>query len=108
MSTAAAAEAMFRLVHSQKPGQAFREAVLLDAHRALLEQDPLERRYAGKYRDVQNWIGGSDFSPRDAAHVPPPPAMSPMRSPTSTNALATGPRLRGVGGGDAARSSESC
>jgi len=73
MSTAAAAEAMFRLVHSQKPGQAFREAVLLDAHRALLEQDPLERRYAGKYRKVQNWIGGSDFSPRNAVHVPPPP-----------------------------------
>lgn len=72
-NTAAAAEAMFRLVHSQPPGQAFREAALLDAHRALLEQDPLERRYAGKYRDVQNWIGGSDFSPRNAVHVPPPP-----------------------------------
>lgn len=73
MSTAAAAEAMFRLIHSQQPGQAFREAALLDAHRALLERDPIERRYASEYRDVQNWIGGSDFSPRNAVHVPPPP-----------------------------------
>ena len=24
-------------------------------------------------RTVQNWIGGSDYSPRDALYVPPPP-----------------------------------
>lgn len=34
--------------------------------------DPLEGAYAGRFRDMQNWLGGSDFSPRDAIHVPPP------------------------------------
>ncbi len=73
MTTAAAAEAMYRLVHRQGPGRSFHESALLDAHRALLERDPAEKRYAGRYRDVQNWIGGSDFSPRNAIHVPAPP-----------------------------------
>ncbi|MGH2602750.1 MAG: Fic family protein [Haloechinothrix sp.] len=73
IATAAATAAMTMLIHDQEPGRPFREASLLTAHRALLENDPLEGRYAGRYRDVQNWIGGSDFSPRDAVHVPPPP-----------------------------------
>ncbi len=29
--------------------------------------------FAGQLRDVQNWIGGSGFSPYNAAHIPPPP-----------------------------------
>lgn len=52
-------------------------ADLLDAHRVLMHDDehPLERRWAGRLRDVQNWIGGSDHSPRGAVHVPPPPEL---------------------------------
>ncbi|WP_166352966.1 Fic family protein [Phytoactinopolyspora limicola] len=73
MGTVAAIEATAKLIHSQEPGQPFREATLLNAHHTLLEDDPMESQYAGKYRDVQNWIGGSDFSPRDAVHVPAPP-----------------------------------
>jgi Fic family protein len=46
---------------------------LLDAHRVLMADDPLDGAYAGRLRDVQNWIGGSDHSPRGAIHVPPPP-----------------------------------
>lgn len=46
---------------------------ILDAHRALMRDDASERAYAGRLRDVQNWIGGSDHSPRDAVYVPPPP-----------------------------------
>ncbi|HEX6197037.1 MAG TPA: Fic family protein [Jiangellaceae bacterium] len=72
VTTAAAAEAMSRLIHDQEPGQPFREAALLNAHRALLARDRFEGGYAGRYRDVQNWIGGSEFSPRDAVHVPAP------------------------------------
>ena len=45
----------------------------LEAHRLLMADDPLDRRYAGAPRVQQNWIGGSDHSPRDAVHVPPPP-----------------------------------
>jgi Fic family protein len=44
---------------------------MLDAHRTLLADDPSEVGYAGRVRDMQNWIGGSDFSPIGADHVPP-------------------------------------
>lgn len=50
---------------------------LLDAHRALMHDDPQESAYAGRLRDMQNWIGGSDYSPRDALHVPPSPERVP-------------------------------
>ncbi len=43
------------------------------AHEALMRGDPLEADYAGRVRDTQNWIGGSDYSPRGALYVPPPP-----------------------------------
>lgn len=50
---------------------------LLAAHRALMKADPMEATYAGRLRDMQNWIGGSDYSPRDALHVPPAPERVP-------------------------------
>jgi Fic family protein len=50
---------------------------LLTAHRALMADDPSERAYAGRWRDVQNWIGGSDYSPCNALYVPPPPETVP-------------------------------
>lgn len=43
-------------------------------HRALMVDDPAEHDQAGRLRDVQNWIGGSDHSPRGALYVPPPAA----------------------------------
>ncbi|WP_278255714.1 Fic family protein [Nocardioides convexus] len=45
---------------------------ILEAHRILMADDPDERPYAGALRDDQNWIGGSDHSPRGALYVPPP------------------------------------
>lgn len=50
---------------------------ILAAHHTLMIDDPLEGRYAGTVREVQNWIGGSDYSPRNAAYVPPDPARVP-------------------------------
>lgn len=38
-----------------------------------MRDDEFESAYAGQLRDMQNWIGGSDFSPRGALYVPPPP-----------------------------------
>lgn len=73
VSTVAATKATAKLIYGQEPGKPFSEAALLEAHHALLENDPLEGQYAGRYRNVQNWIGGSDFSPRGAVHVPAPP-----------------------------------
>ncbi|WP_231637147.1 Fic family protein [Microbacterium sp. No. 7] len=40
-----------------------------------MADDPGEAAYAGRVRDMQNWIGGSDHSPRDALFVPPPPEI---------------------------------
>jgi Fic family protein len=39
--------------------------------------DPMERDYAGKLRDMQNWLGGSDHSPFGATYVPPAPDTVP-------------------------------
>lgn len=48
-------------------------ASLTRAQRVLMADDPVEARDAGRFREVQNWIGGSDHSPRGALFVPPPP-----------------------------------
>lgn len=50
------------------------EAALLEAHRRLMRDDPVDGRYAGRWRDVQNWIGGGR-TPRLAMYVPPPPEL---------------------------------
>jgi Fic family protein len=42
-----------------------------DIHRTLMQFTSAE--IAGIIRDRQNWIGGSDYHPLDAAYVPPPP-----------------------------------
>lgn len=47
------------------------------AHTILLRDDPHEATYAGILRPMQNWIGGSDYSPRNALYVPPPPELVP-------------------------------
>ncbi|MGW4771183.1 Fic family protein [Nocardia sp. NPDC004278] len=46
---------------------------LLAAHRLLMAPDYYAARDAGSLREVQNWIGGSDYSPIGAAYIPPPP-----------------------------------
>lgn len=69
-SMVAASGAMDRLLHG--PIEA---AGITDAHRLLMADDPTERAYAGRWREMQNWIGGSDHSPRNALYVPPPPDL---------------------------------
>lgn len=46
-------------------------------HRALMRDDPYEADWAGRLRDMQSWVGGSDYCPRDASHVPPAPQHIP-------------------------------
>ena len=48
---------------------------VLGAHKVLMANDEIDARYAGKLRLVQNWVGGSDYSPRGADLVPPPPEL---------------------------------
>lgn len=68
--TVAAAAAMLSLVH-----EGVSRSAVLAAHAALMSGEPLEGEWAGRYREQQNWIGGSDFSPVGAIHIPPPPAL---------------------------------
>lgn len=71
LSMVAASSALHELITAVGAHGEFRLKDLLDAHRALMTDDPHETNYAGRLRDMQNWIGGSDHSPRDALHVPP-------------------------------------
>jgi Fic family protein len=48
---------------------------LLEAHRLLMAPDYYTARDSGVLRTVQNWIGGSDYTPIDALFVPPPPEL---------------------------------
>ncbi|MCW1819734.1 fic protein [Mycolicibacterium conceptionense] len=65
-----ALEAMIGTVGSRTP---IRLSAITTAHAALMRDDPSESTTAGELRTVQNWIGGSDFSPRGALYIPPPP-----------------------------------
>ncbi|KRA32627.1 MULTISPECIES: Fic family protein [unclassified Nocardioides] len=71
-SMAAATVALEQLISSVEGSDLTADAVLR-SHRALMRDDPSESAYAGRIRDMQNWIGGSDHSPRNALYVPPPP-----------------------------------
>lgn len=73
VSMAAATVALEQLIGSVQGGADLTLESVLRAHEALMRDDPEEARYAGRTRDVQNWIGGSDHSPRHALYVPPPP-----------------------------------
>ncbi|UFU15573.1 Fic family protein [Curtobacterium sp. C1] len=77
MSMVAAGTAITKLIAASSTTITLDE--ILAAHRALMEADPdpSERPYAGRVRDVQNWIGGSQHSPRGALYVPPPPEEVP-------------------------------
>ncbi len=72
-SMVAASAALHELISAVGAGQ-FALSHVLNAHRALMRDDPDQAGYAGRIRDMQNWIGGSDHSPRNALFVPPPPA----------------------------------
>lgn len=51
----------------------FDTGTVLAIHKTLMRDDPNEAAWAGRVRDMQNWIGGSDDCPRDAMFVPPDP-----------------------------------
>lgn len=77
MSMVAAGTAITKLIDAS--GVTITLDEILAAHQALMQDDPdvAERPYAGRIRDVQNWIGGSQHSPRGALYVPPPPEEVP-------------------------------
>ncbi|WP_243230428.1 Fic family protein [Microbacterium sp. CIAB417] len=76
-SMVAASTALHDLVTGVADHGRFSLDGLVAAHRALMKDDRYESDYAGRLRDMQNWIGGGDHSPRDALHVPPAPERVP-------------------------------
>lgn len=48
---------------------------VLEAHRLLMAPDFYAATDGGALRVVQNWIGGSDYTPLDAMYVAPPPEL---------------------------------
>jgi Fic family protein len=75
ISMVAAGQATQGLVGALNPGSPITLHHLLQAHRTLMATEPGELQYAGRVRDIQNWVGGSDHSPRGALLIPPPPEL---------------------------------
>lgn len=73
VSMAAATEALQGIIRDVDRTGLIRQEALLAAHHDLFRSHPSEHHRAGKVRSVQNWIGGSDYTPRNALYVPPPP-----------------------------------
>lgn len=73
-SQLAAVQALATMIAAADTGT-ITAADLLRAHRQLMEGTVAEARTAGTFRTVQNWIGGSDYTPRGALFVPPPPEL---------------------------------
>lgn len=73
VSMVAATAALQKMIYEVGGSDFITLESLTTAHHALMADDPAESKYAGRMRDMQNWIGGSDFSPRGALFVPPPP-----------------------------------
>jgi Fic family protein len=74
VSMVAATEALEAMVKSAGRGRIDLDDVI-HAHQRLMAADEsrADRTYAGRLRDMQNWIGGSDHAPRNTLYVPPPP-----------------------------------
>lgn len=72
---AAGAKAISNLIDEVGVAGAFNKEAILAAHGILLAEDEVESRFAGRFREVQNWIGGSNYSPNLADYIPPPPEL---------------------------------
>ncbi|WP_435771169.1 Fic family protein [Nocardioides sp. SYSU DS0651] len=77
VSMASATSALTRLIGDTGLTRRVRAEAVLQAHEDLFRTNPEEAHRAGTFRTTQNWVGGSDFSPTGALHVPPPPETVP-------------------------------
>jgi Fic family protein len=77
VSMVAATTALDTMINDGTRHDRIELAAITSAHEALMRDEPGEAPYAGRLRTVQNWIGGSNYSPRGALYVPPPPATIP-------------------------------
>lgn len=77
VSMASATAALTRMIRDADTTRAIRPEAILQAHHDLFRRTPSEAHRAGTFRTTQNWVGGSDYSPLGALHVPPPPETVP-------------------------------
>jgi Fic family protein len=69
-------DAMSAAIDEVGPGDPISVSTLLNFHQRLLG-NTRQAQLAGRLREKQNWIGGSDYNPCSAAFVPPPPELVP-------------------------------
>jgi Fic family protein len=69
-------DAMSAAISETAPGDPISVTTLLTFHQRLLG-NTRQAEQAGRLREKQNWIGGSDYNPCSAAFVPPPPELVP-------------------------------
>jgi Fic family protein len=77
VSMVAATTALDTMINDVSRQDRIELAAITSAHDVFMRGDPGEAPYAGRLRTVQNWIGGSSYSPRGAVYGPPPPATVP-------------------------------
>lgn len=68
--------AMDTAVASAADSSSITVETLRDVHRSLVEHTD-EEPLGGRIRDVQNWVGGTSYSPLGATYVPPAPEAVP-------------------------------
>jgi Fic family protein len=69
-------EGMIFAIDQVAPGGHLSVGLVLEVHRRLLAGTRLDE-HGGRFRQEQNWIGGSSYNPCGAAFVPPPPEYVP-------------------------------
>jgi Fic family protein len=77
VSMAAATDALTQVITQAQVSGVLGLPSLLEAHAVLFRRSVDQQHNAGRFRTVQNWIGGSDYTPRNALYVPPPPEEVP-------------------------------
>jgi Fic family protein len=77
VSMASATAALTRMIRDAETTRQIKPEAILRAHEDLFRRHPDEAHRAGTFRTTQNWVGGSDYSPVGALHVPPPPETLP-------------------------------
>ena len=71
MEVLANIQAMVYGIEQMEKAKPITVELILSIHKRLLDGTKLSE-HGGKFREEQNWIGGSDFNPCSATFVPPP------------------------------------
>jgi hypothetical protein len=64
-------DAMVHAIDEMRVGEPITVDLLLQIHKRLLAGTRIAE-HGGHFREVQNWIGGSDYNPCTASFIPPP------------------------------------